>query len=234
MNKTLKILSTSFLAGTLLVSSTLPAAASESNNPSLTGDVVQSNTDLTQDIINIMDEYVTLSEEGTYVIDPSIDLASILSPTDLDLVLKSIQDANDALEEINNRSRFALGSVSTAEDAVVLTVYDNQLKGKTGGYQLAAYTSGKTAIYTYWWGYKVYLSKYVVNVAGGASVGAATYLMGRLGVTSVPLGLAIAAGLGGLGVVATTIPYGVEMRINKTFVSNTVRYIPTQVKYQTK
>ena len=36
------------------------------------------------------------------------------------------------------------------------------------------------------------------------------------------------------GYLGTNISYGVELRINKTFVSSNIRYIPTGVKYQSK
>ncbi|MGE7767324.1 hypothetical protein [Peribacillus sp. NPDC096540] len=64
-------------------------------------------------------------------------------------------------------------------------------------------------------------------------MGAAGFFANKLKIPN-PVALAFATGLGAAGYLGTNISYGVELRINKTFVSSKIRYVPTGVKYQSK
>lgn len=238
MNKNLKVLSSSILAGTIALGTISPNLAQAETSSTKTENTAQNSSKLSQELINVMDEYVTLNDKGMYVIDSSINIYDIVNPDEAELVLKSIKDANIANQDLLNRSSLAPGNVSTTGKSILLTVSDTQLNAEQSSnndsvVQKAAYTSGVTKVKSYWWGYKIYLSKYVVNAAGGAAFGAGGFLTSKLKVSN-PMGIAIAAGLGAAGFIGTNIPYGVELRLNKTFVSSTLRYVPTSVKYQTK
>jgi len=240
MNKHFKVLSSSLLAGTIALSTLSPSlveAKSIASNTEKTENKTQLSSKLTEKQINVMDQYIKLNSKGEYEIDSSVDIYKLLSRDEAKSVLKSIKDANNANHELLNRSKSAPGNVSSTGKTVVLSVTDNQFNSKKNSgvmsAQKAAYTSGVTKIKSYWWGYKVYLSKYVVNTAGGAAIGAAGFVTSKLKVSNA-IGLAIAAGLGAAGFIGTNVPYGVELRLNKTFLLNTIRFVPTGVKYQKK
>lgn len=179
-------------------------------------------------------QYIILNESGEFFIDPSVDLSTILSEEELKNVEESIENANTLNSETIENQDVNPGNVVINNESVTLSIYDSELFPQNNGAVMArAYYSGVTKISSYWWGFKIYLSKTVVNTAGSAAIGAAGYLASTLKVPH-PIGYAIAAGLGAAGYLGTNIPYGVELRINKTFVSSKVRYIPTGVKYQSK
>ena len=229
-NKTLSlILSTTLVTGSVFGGSAA-VFANEEGNPVTS----QEETNLSQELIDTMDQYITLNEFGEFIIDPSVDLSTILSEEELKNVKLSVDNANALNSETIENQELNPGHVSINNENVTLSIYDSELFPQNDGAIMArAYYSGVTKVSSYWWGYKIYLSKKVVNTAGGAAIGVAGYLTSQLKVPH-PVGIAIAGGLGAAGYLGTNISYGVQLRINKTFVSSSIRYVPTGVKYQSK
>lgn len=228
------ILSTTLVAGSVFGGSAA-VFANEVENPVTSQEESVNESKLSQELIDTTDQYIMLNDSGEFFIDPSVDLSKILSEEELKNVEASIENANALNSETIENQDVNPGNVVINNESVTLSIYDSELFPQNNGAVMArAYYSGVTKISSYWWGFKIYLSKTVVNTAGGAAIGAADYLASTL-IVHHPIGYAIAAGLGAAGYLGTNIPYdGVELRINKTFVSSKVRYIPTGVKYQSK
>ncbi|MFD9627594.1 hypothetical protein [Peribacillus muralis] len=209
--------------------------ANEVENPATSQEETVNDSNLSQQLIDTMDQYIILNEFGEFFIDPSVDLSKILSEEELKIVEESIENANAINSETIENQDVNPGNVVINNDSVTLSIYDSELiPQKDRAIMARAYYNGVTKISSYWWGFKVYLSKTVINTAGSSVIGAAGYYASTLKVPH-PIGYAIAAGLGAAGYLGTNIKYGVELRINKTFISQVkIKYIPTGVKYQSK
>lgn len=153
------------------------------------------------------------------------------------IVEQSIADANEANIQAIENEEVNPGTVSIGDESVNLTIYDSETFPQTAIDKEMQKAGTKyvrvTKVNRYWWGYKIYLSKTVMKTAATSSLGASSYLFSTLGL-SKPIVLIIVGALFGAGYLISTVKYGVELRLNKTFVGNVVKYVPTGVKYQTK
>ncbi|MFD4704845.1 hypothetical protein ACFWM3_08240 [Gottfriedia sp. NPDC058432] len=175
--------------------------------------------ELDQELIDKASPYIDMDSSGQFSVNNSSALSTILSADELQLVQQNVTEANQLNQEIYYSSNG--GSVSVGTDNLTYTV--NEFN--------RSYIDGVTKLESYWWGYKIYLSKNVVRAAGVTVSGGAGYIASTL---PLPFGAGIAAAsimaLGGY--LASTIPHGVIIRVNKVPTLTGIKYIPTWVKYQ--
>lgn len=219
------------------------AAEGTSTTTPATSTTAVSQEGLTQETINTVSIHIKTSPiTNQFSIDPAVDIYKLVSKEQADLVIQSINEQNTSIQEQMNTNPqnysipYSDGSVSyNVSDAYVaqqqgLTPPMSDPLYASG----SKYTSGITRIYVYWWGYVVYLSKYLINLAGSGGAAYIGYFVASLAIGPQFAG-AIAVGLGMLGYSMSNIPYGVKMRINKTFLLPPApAFVPTSVKFQSK
>ncbi|SFD61812.1 hypothetical protein [Bacillus sp. UNCCL81] len=181
---------------------------------------IASFPEVDEELIEKVSPYINMDFTGQFSVNDSDALSEILTDNELQLVQQNIEDAN----ELNSSLYYSPGpgtSVSVGDGSLTYTV-DESVKG---------YIDGVTKVQSYWWGYKVYLSKTVVNALGSGVIATANKIADKLKLP-YKVGLAVAGALGVAGYLISNVPHGVIIRVNKIPISSGIGYVPTWIKYQ--
>lgn len=139
--------------------------------PSITADATEvssienvGNQELSQEQIDKLDKYVSMDEEGQFIV--SEDAKTELSNENFELLNGKVTEANQFNESVvtdENSSMYtdqADKSVVVQEDSE-----ENEVSPQ------ANYKNGKNAVQTYWWGTRIWISKNsATSISGGLTV----------------------------------------------------------------
>ncbi|MBF2662606.1 hypothetical protein [Listeria seeligeri] len=176
-------------------------------------------TEIDDETIEKVDEYVQLTNEG-YKLNLPKSVKSEMTSETYESVLNSIENSNEFVAEegviIDEENKEALYSVS-----------DTTLMLENGETPMLR-ANGISKVKTYWWGYKIYMSKTFLRYAGGGVTGAAGYMVNKLKLRH-PIAIAAAAAMGMAGVLGTSAKHGYVARITRVSVPFGPKYIVTGV-----
>ncbi|EFD89524.1 predicted protein [Listeria monocytogenes FSL J2-071] len=176
-------------------------------------------TEIDEETIEKVDEYVQLTSEG-YKLNLPTSVKSEMTSETYESVVNSIQNSNEFVAEegviIDEVNKEALYSVS-----------DTTLMRENGETPMLR-ANGVSKVKTYWWGYKIYMSKTFLHYAGGGITGAAGYMVSKLKLRH-PIAIAAAAAMGMAGVLGTSAKHGYVARITRVSVPFGPKYIVTGV-----
>lgn len=179
---------------------------------------------MTEELISKVDPYIELNKEGLYEIKSKEILQELITTNELKLVERQISIANENIIHVINND---IGNTIIDGDKVSYSIKDFEILPSDGEYQTMA--AGVTKVDYYWWGLKVYLSKYALQGASAVGIGMAGYIARLLKVPH-PLGLAIAGALGGGAWLVGQISHGIVMRIN--YAPPPFPFLVTKIEYQ--
>lgn len=176
-------------------------------------------TEIDEETIDKVDEYVQLSASG-YKLNLPSEVKNEMTTETYESIVNSINNSNQfvaeegvIIDEENKEASYAVSDTSILRE-----------NGETP--MLRA--SGVSKVKTYWWGYKIYMSKTLLRYAGGGLTGAAGYMVSKLKLR-YPIAIAAAAAMGMAGVLGTSAKHGYVVRITRVSIPYGPKYIVTGV-----
>ncbi|MBC1288704.1 hypothetical protein HCA31_04100 [Listeria welshimeri] len=180
---------------------------------------INSMTELDEETIEKVDEYVQLTNEG-YKLNLPTSVKNEMTSETYESVLNSIKNSNEFVAEEN--------VIIDEENKEALYLVSDSTLMRENGEKPMLRANGVSKVKTYWWGYKIYMSKTFLHYAGGGITGAAGYMVSKLKLRH-PIAIAAAGAMGMAGVLGTSAKHGYVVRITRVNIPFGPQYIVSGV-----